>query len=215
MPGTTEPSCDRARDPSCRNEPDAESPPVTKDASLDAPHDAAPRDASRRDATPSDGAPTESGARDAMNDSAFDGSLAPDCRCADGPYFVDANVGGQIFHLGEPYRFYLACEETAPQLLHNPCGPIYRLTACEKPDNGPPCLYVAVDSDTGPLIGSYTDETGQTWELRTGSIAPGMTLGSVATGTFSATYVDLHADASLVVTGSYSACAPSFPACRR
>jgi hypothetical protein len=159
------------------------------DSSLDAPFDAA---------------------RDAVS---ADALTSPDCRCPPGDYFLDATVGLQTLRLTEPLKLLLFCDETTVQLAHNDCGRIYRVSACASPNSGPPCVYIAVDLDRGPLVGEYIDGTGQTWLLRSGTIDPDPSNGRRATGTFSGTYTSEHGDASLVVQGNYAACAIAFPPC--
>jgi len=150
---------------------------------------------------------------DAARDAVSDALLSPDCRCPPGDYFLDATVGSRTLHLTEPLELLLFCDETTVQLAHNDCGRIYRVSACAGPNSGPPCVYIAVDLDRGPLVGEYIDETGQTWLLRSGTIDPDPSNGRRATGTFSGTYTSEHGDASLVVQGNYAACANAFPPC--
>jgi hypothetical protein len=153
----------------------------------------------------------DSGSSDARNDGPSD--AGPDCRCPPGDYFIDADIGGTRLHLTAPYRLYLACEETAAQLIHSRCGKIDRLSGCAATDASAACLYVAV-GEAGPINGTYTDGTGQTWELQTGAVSVASWLGRVATGTWSANFVNRTDGGSLAGAGTFRACVPRLPACK-
>lgn len=157
--------------------------------------------------------PHEAGpSRDAAPD-VRDAPAAPDCRCPQGDYYVDADVNGERIRMSSAFRQSLYCDESAAQLAHPPCGSTLRLSGCAGIENGPPCLYLTVDGGT-PIIGLFVDRTGQTFELVTGEITLASESGRLATGAFSATYTSRTSDASVSVTGSFHACTVLFQPCK-
>lgn len=148
------------------------------------------------------------------SDATPDVVMTPDCRCPIGDYFVDVDVGGATLRLDAPYPLFLYCDETQPQLAHPSCGEVYRLSACLGTTFGPPCLYVAVDLENGPIIGHWVDSTGQTSTLVTAAVAPSVASERVGIGTFSATF-QRPGGGAIDLTGTFRACMPSMPPCAR
>lgn len=149
--------------------------------------------------------------RDAVAD-VRDAPIAPDCRCPQDDYYIEADVNGERIRMSFAYRQSLYCEESAAQLAHPPCGCTLRLSGCGDIENTPPCLYLTVDGGT-PIIGLFMDQTGQTFELVTGRITLESESGRLATGAFSATYTSRTSEASVSVTGSFHACTVLFQPC--
>jgi hypothetical protein len=175
----------------------------------------APADVRGEETRPPDAASDGVGAsRDAVPD-ARDAPAAPDCSCPPDDYYIDVAINDDAkLRLSFAHRIGLYCYETEPQLAHPPCGSILRLSGCAGPENGPPCLYLAVDGQT-PITGFFVSSTGQTFELVTGRITEQTTAGRLATGTFSANYASKTSEASLRVDGEFHVCTTLFSPCRK
>jgi hypothetical protein len=163
----------------------------------------------------SDAAPIQDAkaSTDGPRDSAADVLVAPDCTCPAEDFFLDTTMGTTPFHLTAPYVFNIYCRETAVQLAHPACGEVYRLSACNGPNYGPPCIYMGVDLSRGFILGDLVDASGQPWDILDGSIAPDPPVGRAATGTFTATLRPRAGGDEISMSGSFRACMPLFPTC--
>jgi hypothetical protein len=173
-------------------------PMAARDGSPGALHDASP---AASDAVADGVAP---GIQDASRDDAA--PAAPDCSCPDLGFFLDATMGASSLHLTAPYLLRIYCNETTVQLGHPPCSGVYRLSACDGPNNAPPCMYMAVDRSRGFLLGSFVDADGAPWDILGGDIVPDPPSGRVETGTFSATLRPRAGGDAATLSGSFRAC---------
>lgn len=157
-----------------------------------------------------DGSPASRDSSDATVDAR---PTAPDCTCPDLGFFLDASTGASSMHLTAPYTLGIYCTETTVQLGHPLCGGVYRLSACNGPDDAPPCVYLAVDRPGRFLLGNYVDGDSAPWDILGGDIVPDAPSGRVETGTFSATMRPRDGGDTVMLSGSFRACVTRMPAC--
>ena len=145
---------------------------------------------------------------DGAPDGADGAPLEPSCACPDGDYFIHLDTGDVAYHLAFPFIQELFCHETTVHFTNNGCDDAYRLTGCAGPASGPPCIYIAVRSSAGALIGQYIDANGDSYFLTEASLSFEEAGDRAMTGEFTA---EFGYSAGVSVSGSFLACTTLFP----